>query len=117
MPRDDVLVLDIVLAATDARNFVYDMEWVTFRESRLHQHAVIRALEIIGEAAGKLSVEFTSKHAHLPWRDMINMRNRLIHAYSAVRIDVVWDIVQNRLPEILATLEPLVPKDDNEPPP
>jgi uncharacterized protein with HEPN domain len=74
MPRDDVLVLDIVLAATDARNFVQDLEWIAFQQSRLHQNAVIRSLKIIGEAASRLSVEFTSKHVQLPWRDIINMR-------------------------------------------
>jgi uncharacterized protein with HEPN domain len=51
MPRDEVLILDILIAATDAKMFVLDRDWSAFQESRLHQNAVIRALEIIGEAA------------------------------------------------------------------
>ncbi len=99
MPRDDVLILDIVIAAADAQSFVRDLDWAAFQESRLHQSAVIRALEVIGEAAGRLSTEFTSAHPELPWRDIINMRHRLIHAYSAVRLDIVWDVTQNQLQE------------------
>jgi uncharacterized protein with HEPN domain len=112
MPRDDVLILDIVIAAADAQSFVRNLDWAAFQESRLHQSAVIRALEVVGEAASRLSSEFTSAHPELPWRDIVNMRHRLIHAYSAVRLDIVWDVTQNQLQEILAKLTPLIPKDD-----
>jgi uncharacterized protein with HEPN domain len=56
--RDAGLLLDIVLAAKDARSFIENIDWLTFKESRLHQNAVIRSLEVIGKAAGKLSAEF-----------------------------------------------------------
>nr|WP_294536217.1 HepT-like ribonuclease domain-containing protein [uncultured Rhodoblastus sp.] len=62
MWRDDALVLDIVLASKDARDFAGDMDFPAFLGSRLHQNAVIRALEIIGEAAGKLSVASRKFH-------------------------------------------------------
>jgi uncharacterized protein with HEPN domain len=112
MWRDDALLLDVLLAAKDAVDFVRELDWTAFEGSRLHQNAVIRALEIIGEASGKLSAGFTAAHPEIPWRDIVSMRHRLIHAYSDVRIDIVWNVVQNRLPELIAKLEPLVPPDD-----
>jgi len=109
MSRDDALVLDIVLAAADAQEFVEGLDWPGFEASRLHQNAVIRSLEIIGEAAGKLSADFVEDHPSIPWRDIVNMRHRLIHAYSEVRLDVVWRVVEQDLPQLLAELGPLVP--------
>lgn len=94
MSRDDALALDIVLAAADAHEFVKGLDWPAFEASRLHQNAVIRSLEIIGEAAGKLSAAFVAAHPAIPWRDIVNKRHRLIHAYSEVRLDIVWSVVE-----------------------
>jgi len=111
MSRDDALVLDILLAAQDALGFVEGMNQQAFEASRLHQNAVIRSLEVIGEAAGKLSLDFRAAHPDLPWRAITNMRHRLIHAYNEVRQDVVWFTVQNDLPGLIAALKPLIPPD------
>ena len=115
MSRDDALVLDIVLAAEDAQNFVQGMDFTTFETSRLHQNAVIRSLEVVGEAAGKLSPEFTSAHAGLPWRNITNMRHRLIHAYNEVRLDIVWAVIHGDLPKLIVTLKPLIPTNGKTP--
>jgi len=111
MSRDDALILDIVLAAKDAQEFVHGFDWPAFEASRLHQNAVVRCLEVIGEAAGKLSAPFTAAHPAIPWRDIMNMRHRLIHAYSEVRLDIVWSVIQDDLPRLLSELGPLVPPD------
>jgi uncharacterized protein with HEPN domain len=66
MSRDDALVLDIILAAGDAQSFVRGMNFTAYEASRLHQNAVIRSLEVVGEAAGKLSAEFRSAYPSLP---------------------------------------------------
>jgi uncharacterized protein with HEPN domain len=109
MWRDDALVLDIVLASKDARDFIGDTDFSAFLGSRLLQYAVIRPLEIIGEAAEKLSPEFVGRVPEIPWREIVHMRHRLIHAYADVRLDIVWDVVQMRLPQLIERLEPLVP--------
>lgn len=106
--REAGLLLDIVLAARDAESFVKGLDWARFQASRLHQNAVIRSLEIIGEAAGKLSAGFTESQPNLPWRDIINMRHRLIHTYNDVRLDVVWATVETDVPLILHVIEPLL---------
>lgn len=87
--RDIALLLDMMLAARDARNFIKGFDFSDFQESRLHQNAVIRSIEVIGEAAGKVSPEFCSEHMDIPWREITGMRHRLIHGYAEVRLDLV----------------------------
>ena len=112
MDRDRALLLDIVMAARDAQDFVKAMDWEGFSLSRLHQNAVMRCLEVIGEASGKLTPAFRTAHPRIAWSDIIGMRNRLIHAYGDVRLDIVWDVATNKLPALVDELEPLVPPPD-----
>ena len=109
MLRDEALLLDMLLAARDAMEFVAELDQSQFETSRLHQNAVIRSIEIIGEAAGKVSRACQQAHPEIPWSAIVGMRHRLIHDYNQVRIDLVWDVARNRLPELVAALEPLVP--------
>jgi uncharacterized protein with HEPN domain len=79
------------------------------------QQAVIMSLIIIGEAATKVMdgyAEFTQAHAEVPWRSMRNMRNRMAHGYFDINLDVVWETVQEWLPELLKQL-PAVRQDRN----
>lgn len=112
LPRKDAaLLLDMLLAARDARNFVAELTEADFLRSRLHQNAVIRSLEVIGEAAGKVSVETRAAHPEVPWREITGMRHRLIHGYAEVRVDLVWVVIHDRITPLIAALEPLVPAD------
>jgi uncharacterized protein with HEPN domain len=87
--RDAALLLDMLLAARDARAFVADLSEAEVMDSRLHQNAVIRALEVIGEAAGKVSRTTQDARPEIPWREITAMRHRLIHGYADVRLDLV----------------------------
>jgi uncharacterized protein with HEPN domain len=62
--------------------------------------ALIRSLEIIGEVARKLDHDFKAMHANVEWRKMAGTRDRLIHDYFGVDYDIVWDIIENKLPEL-----------------
>lgn len=99
----------MLLAARDALDFVRDLNAAAFEVSRLHQNAVIRSLEVIGEAAGQVSPDFRQAHPDLPWREMTGMRHRLIHGYAEVRLDVVWRAVQAELPSLIQRLEAILP--------
>jgi uncharacterized protein with HEPN domain len=112
MPRDDAYLLDILIAARKARSFLEGMTWEQFVESELHQMAVIRPLEIIGEAARRISPETQEAYPEIPWAKMIGMRNRLIHEYFRVDLMTVWETVQDDLPPLIDLIEPLVPKED-----
>lgn len=107
--RDAALLLDMRLAADDAITFAAGLDEPAFLASRLHQNAIIRALEIIGEAAGKVSWDLKAAHPEIPWRDITAMRNRLIHGYADVRLDHVWFVLRHQLEPLIAALAPLIP--------
>lgn len=110
--RDSALLLDMLLAAQDAQEFVNGLDEAGFLASRLHQNAAIRSLEIIGEAAGKVSAATQAAHAEIPWREITGMRHCLIHGYGDVRLDLVWIVLSDRLPALLAILEQLAPREE-----
>ena len=74
---------------------------------RMLLFAVIRAIEVVGEAASKLSEEFRAAHPSIPWRAIIGMRNRLIHAYFDIDTETVWETTTQELPPILNQLREL----------
>jgi uncharacterized protein with HEPN domain len=111
--RDAALLLDMRLAAEDAVAFVAALSEQAFLDSNLHQSAVIRKLEIIGEAAGRVSKVFRAAHPNIPWREMTGLRHRLIHGYGDVRLDIVWRVATEKLPGLIDTLRPLVPPKDS----
>ncbi|MCB1885602.1 MAG: DUF86 domain-containing protein [Geminicoccaceae bacterium] len=106
--RDAALLLDMALAAQDALGFVAGLDEAGFLASRLHQNAVIRSLEVVGEAAGKVSPATRASHPEISWREITGMRHRLIHGYADVRVDLVWTVVTGYLPDLLAALDPLI---------
>jgi uncharacterized protein with HEPN domain len=112
MRRDDAYLLDILLAARRARSFVEGFTWDEFAQSDLVQSAVLVPLEIIGEAARRVSAETQRAHSEIPWAEMIGMRNRLIHEYFQVDLARVWETVQDDLPGLIALIEPLVPREE-----
>jgi uncharacterized protein with HEPN domain len=115
MPRDDTAyLLDILLAARDAVHFATGLTSAQFEKSRLHQNAILKAIEIIGEATARISTETRLAHPDIPWLAIIGMRNRLVHAYFEVNLKRVWDTVQRDLPGLIDLLEPLVPPSEVE---
>lgn len=112
MSRDSVYLLDIFKAAKLALNYLEGKTREAFFKDTQCQDAVIRRLEIIGEAAGRVSVATTAKFPNLPWKKMVSMRNLMIHEYEDVDLGIVWDTVQNDLPPLINLLEPLIPKEE-----
>src|SRR2546423_112647 len=95
--RDAVFLLDMLLAARDALSFVEGLDEAAFLKSRLHQSAVIRALEVIGDAGGRVSAATQAAHPEIPWRQITGMRHRLIHGYADVDLDRVWTVLRDDL--------------------
>lgn len=111
MPRDEVYFLDMLIAAKEAQQFMKGLTWEEFSTSELHQRAVTKALEIVGEAARKISKTTQIEHPEIPWGDIIGMRNRLIHEYFEIDLGKVWDTVSSDVPKLIQQIEPLVPKE------
>ena len=115
MQRDDAFLLDMLLAAREAHGFAVPVDIEEFRANRMIQLAVLKAIEIVGEAAYRVSGTFTKEHADIPWRAVIGMRNRLVHDYAGIDLDRVWQTVHNDIPELIGQLERLVPPEDTQP--
>ena len=102
-------------AAIDARSFVDGLAKEDFLADKRTQQAVIMSLIIIGEAATKIMdgyTAFTQAHSEVPWRSMRNMRNRMAHGYFDINLDIVWDTVQELLPELLKQLPSVLQDSD-----
>ena len=113
MRRDDAYLLDMLTAARDAVEFTAGLTFPQFDQSRLHQNAVLRAIETVGEAAARISQETRKAHPEIPWKEIVGMRNRLVHVYFDVNLYRVWETVHQDLPRLIAMLEPLVPPDSD----
>jgi uncharacterized protein with HEPN domain len=112
MWRDDARLLDMLLAARELDKYTEGVSFEEFDRNRLLQHAVIRLIEIIGEAARNISAEFKAAHPEIPWSGMVGMRNRLIHEYFRVDTDKVWEVAKKDMAALVALIEPLVPPEE-----
>lgn len=109
MARDQVYLLDILEAAILATSYVEDVSEMAFLQDTQRQDSVIRCLEISGEAARRISPEVRNAHPTIPWSSIIGMRNFLIHDYDDVDLRIVWQTVQQDLPNLIAQIKPLIP--------
>jgi uncharacterized protein with HEPN domain len=109
MSRDDTYLVDILESAKIALDYIFDKDWEEFYEDIQCQDAVVRRIEIIGEAARRVSQETRDQYPQIPWREMTSMRNLVIHEYDVVDISQVWDTVQNKLPSLIEELSKIVP--------
>ena len=80
-----------------------------FSEDERTQLAVLYEITIIGEVVKRLSKEFRETHSQIQWRQIAGMRDRLVHDYDEVKIDLVWQVIQNYIPELLTYITPLLP--------
>jgi uncharacterized protein with HEPN domain len=111
MWRDEKYLLDMLLAARDARQFTVCLTREAFEQSRLHQRAIVNALQTTGEAARRISEPTREAHPEIPWARIVGMRHRLVHDYSNIDLDIVWDVVQHDVPALVRAIEPLIPPD------
>lgn len=106
----ELLLEDILEAITKIQDYTKDMSLNSFGEDEKTIDAVVRNLEIIGEAANKLPLQFKESNTSIEWYKIIGLRNRVIHEYFGVDYGIIWHIVQNNLPELKIKLEALLKK-------
>ncbi|MDD4998108.1 MAG: DUF86 domain-containing protein [Syntrophales bacterium] len=99
---------DILTAIVDVEEFTCGMHFETFTEDKKTVNAVIRSLEVLGEATKSIPISFRQKHPDIPWSKMAGMRDVLIHDYMGVDLKTVWKVAQERLPELKPLLEKLI---------
>lgn len=81
----------------------------SFLDNPLIQDAVIRNLEVIGEASRRVGAEYQVAHPEIPWREMSGLRNILIHDYESVNLEKIWQVIEKELPSVRGTLEKILP--------
>jgi len=99
---------DMLENAKLAIGFTAGMNYETFTKDNKTVYAVIRAVEIIGEAASNVPTEIRSKYPSLPWRDIRGMRSKLVHQYFGINMEVVWQTIQEDLPFIVKELKEIL---------
>jgi uncharacterized protein with HEPN domain len=112
--RDAAYLWDMLDSARSACEFAAGVRFDTYQRDRKLQLAVERAVEIIGEAARRVSEEFRTAHPEIPWRSMIGQRNILAHEYGEIKHERMWLLVTDHLPALISELEKLVPPNPPE---
>ena len=95
-------------AAREAGTLVSGRSRAEYDGDRTLRLAVVRLLEVVGEAAGRIPMDFRDSHPEIPWLGVVGLRNRLIHGYDAVDFDILWQIIADDLPVLVAILEPVL---------
>ena len=109
MDRDRGHLFDILSSARTIRSYVAGVSREEFLGNMQLQDSVIRRLEIIGEAAGRVSPVFREANPEIRWAEIRGMRNRMIHRYDDVDMDIVWDTVARDVPDLVQILESRAP--------
>jgi uncharacterized protein with HEPN domain len=117
MPRRDadLLVEDILAAIRKIERYTAGMEAGAFQRDEKTVDAVVRNLEIIGEATRRFLPDFTDRYPEVPWRKVAGMRNRIVHDYFGLDLEIIWQVVQSDLPALKTALEGLAPEASENP--
>jgi uncharacterized protein with HEPN domain len=116
MRKDDAIRLrHMVEAAREALSFSQGKDRNDLTSSRMLVLSLIKSIEIIGEAASTVTQQFRELHPEIPWKDIVAMRNRLIHVYFDIDLDRVWDTITDDLPRLILVLEKVIAQEKNSP--
>ncbi|MBA3019382.1 MAG: DUF86 domain-containing protein [Desulfobacteraceae bacterium] len=106
--KDRIRVRHILDEANEASKYAEGISFDEFVEDGKTVRAIIRSIEVIGEAASKISIEFREEHPDVPWQKIIGMRNRLIHVYFDIDYNVIWQTVKENLPPLIEQLQSIL---------
>lgn len=105
--RDAAYLWDMLDAAQTVEQLISGLSFADYDNDRRTQLAIERALEIIGEAAGRVSKPLREAHPEIPWRQIIGQRNVLAHEYGEIKQDRIWKVATENIPQLISMLEPL----------
>jgi len=109
--EDQVRLRHMLDAAVEIQQYVQSSTREDLNHDRKLVHSLVRLLEIIGEAAGQVSEELRGNVPQIPWSILVGMRNRLIHAYFSINLNVVWSTSTEDIPSLITELKKLISKD------
>lgn len=108
LKRDLVRVKHMYDGAGEIQKFTNGKTRHDLEHDRLLSLAIVHLLEIIGEAANKVTPDFRAKYSQIPWKSIVEMRNRLIHGYYDIDLDIVWKTVTNEIPPLYNSLAEII---------
>lgn len=103
MSKQDTIILieDILLSINKIENYICNIQsYEEFIKNDIVVDAVLRNLEVLGEAANKISLELKNKYTEIPWKRVIGLRNIVIHGYFIVDLSIIWKIINEQLPAL-----------------
>jgi len=112
MMKDDGYLLDMLNEARKLAARFSGSSRSELDRDEMRRDAALWSLTVIGEAAGKISGEFRDQHGEIPWREIIGLRNVLVHNYAEIDMDKVWGVISRSVPRLIPALEAVVPKED-----
>jgi len=105
---DKAYIWDMLDAANAISEFISDSTIKKYLESRMLRNAIERNIEIIGEAAGRVSKKYCELHPEIPWRKIIAQRNVIIHEYGEIKQELLWEVASKHILELIPKLEELL---------
>ncbi len=106
--EDKIRLQHILDEANEACQYIEGLSFDEFRKDGKTVRAVIRSIEVIGEAASKLSLDFRKDHPEVPWQKISGMRNRLIHVYFDIDYQIMWQTVKENLPSLIHQIQSIL---------
>ena len=106
--RDLVRIKHMYDGAGEIKSFTHGKTRQDLEHDRMLSLAIVHLLEIIGEAANKVTRDFRAKHSQIPWKSILEMRNRLMHGYYDIDLDIVWKTVTNEIPPLYNSLAEII---------
>ena len=103
--RDAAYISHMLDCIAAVESFIKDMDEEGFKSSRMKQSAVVREVEVIGEAAKNISQSIKDTHSKIPWKDIIRTRDKMIHHYFGVDLKIIWNIITIDLPSLKKEIE------------
>lgn len=110
-PKDPIRLRHMLDYSREALELIHESARKDLDANRLLGLALVRLLEMLGEAANRVSPEYQSLHPSIPWSQIISLRNRLIHGYDAVDMDILWQVLKHDLPILIEELNRILSKE------
>ena len=101
-------IKDIIDSINDIETFIKDIDFEEFAGDKKTVNAVIRSIEVIGEAAKKIPKSLKNKHSIIPWKKMAGMRDKLIHEYFGIDVEILWKVAKDELPPLKPLIQEII---------